>query len=335
MSEFPWRRAARRAAQLAPAGPSGTRAELAAVVESLRRAAATAPELVGEITDLTAAARAAAANPVFVIDRARWGEANARTFGAVVTASDVEGAQTGRLAAEETGLLLAALSTRVLGQFDPYVGEPRLLLVAPNILRLERELDLDAWDFRLWVALHEQTHALQFAAAPWLADHLWGRITGITGSIAAVEEEGRLAALVRAVRDLVTGRAGTVDLLGSLLDEEQARGLDEMIAVMSLLEGHADVVMDAVGPARLPSVRRIRAQFEKRRDGVGPADLFVRRITGMTDKVSQYRNGAAFVRGVVDRLGHDGLNAVWSAPENLPLPDEIADPELWVARVHG
>ena len=133
----------------------------------------------------------------------------------------------------------------------------------------------------------------------------------------------------------VSQRTAGADLLHSLLSEDEQRELDRVIAVMSLLEGHADVVMDEVGPARLPSVRRIRASFEKRRDGAGPFDLVVRRILGMDAKIAQYRNGAAFVRGVLEAVGHPGLNAVWAEPANLPTQEEIARPELWVSRVHG
>jgi len=120
-----------------------------------------------------------------------------------------------------------------------------------------------------------------------------------------------------------------------LMSDEQRREFREVQAVMSLLEGHADVVMDAVGPVRLPSVRRIRASFEARRDGAGPFDLVVRRVLGMDAKIAQYRNGAVFVRGVVAKVGHAGLNAVWAGPTNLPSGEEIAHPDRWVARVHG
>lgn len=224
----------------------------------------------------------------------------------------------------------------MLGQFDPYLSRGRLLLVAPNIVQVERQLDLDVMDFRLWVCLHEQTHAVQFAAAPWLSAHLRGRIATVAAGLED-QEAGpvRVKNAVRAITDLVRGKDGAVGVLSALLTPEESHHLDHIIAVMSLLEGHADVVMDTVGPSRIPSVRRIRASFERRRDGVGPADLLLRRLTGMDDKLAQYREGAAFVRAVVDKVGHQGLNAVWAGSDNLPVPDEIPHPERWVKRIHG
>ncbi|MDO5494655.1 MAG: zinc-dependent metalloprotease [bacterium] len=337
MTVLPWEISARRAGQLAPAGPSGTRASLRGVVASLRRAAASAPELVAGITGLHHAARIAASYPVYVVDRARWSEANAELFATIAQpALALENRLQARLAAEETGALLSVLSTRVLGQFDPYMSDGRLLLVAPNVVQIERQLDLDVMDFRLWVCLHEQTHAVQFAAAPWLSEHLLGRIQAVTSSIGNVDSgPSRVKSAVGAITDLVRGKDGAGSLLDALLTEEEREEMDALVAIMSLLEGHADVVMDEVGPARIPSVRRIRAAFERRRDGVGLLDTVVRRVTGMSEKLNQYRDGAAFVRGVVGQVGHEGLNAVWAAPENLPQPDEIHQPGRWVTRVHG
>ena len=116
---------------------------------------------------------------------------------------------------------------------------------------------------------------------------------------------------------------------------EQKRRMAEITAVMSLLEGHADVVMDEVGPAHIPSVATIRARFDERRKGAGTLDRFLRRLMGLEAKMRQYRDGAAFVRAVQDTVGIDGFNAVWTSPETLPTPLEITDPTTWVRRVHG
>ncbi|NLI17801.1 MAG: hypothetical protein GX427_03190 [Actinomycetales bacterium] len=337
MTALDWDVAARRAGQIAPAGPTASRVTLKGVVESLRRSAEHAPELVGEITGLHAAAASAAAVPVYVVDRPRWSEANVAIFrGLLHESMPPASAGSARVAAEELGLLLALLSSRVLGQFDPFSTPARLLLVAPNIVAVERDLDLDVMDFRLWVCLHEQTHAVQFAAAPWLAAHIAGRIGGMATRLADPGTgPDRLRIALTALIDVLRNRGEGASLLHGLLSPEEQRELDAIIAVMSLLEGHADLVMDAVGPARLPSVRRIRASFERRRDGAGPFDLVVRRILGMDAKLAQYRNGGVFVRGVLRTVGHAGLNAVWASPGNLPTQEEIAQPQRWVARVHG
>jgi len=104
---------------------------------------------------------------------------------------------------------------------------------------------------------------------------------------------------------------------------------------MSLLEGHADVVMDDVGPAVVPSVEHIRAKFQKRRQDVSGVDRILRRLLGLEAKMRQYRDGAVFVRAVTDKVGTDGFNTVWTSPETLPLPEEIQNPATWVQRVHG
>ncbi|WP_217700706.1 zinc-dependent metalloprotease [Krasilnikoviella flava] len=353
-----WTAAAQIAARLARPGATAPRDELDALVAGLRAAAGDAVGHVLEVTGMEpAAARAAGGGfgDVHVVDRAGWTRANAQSMRAMTDpvmtaiATDVPATSAAaRLAgAAEVGGLLALLSGRVLGQFDPYgadhaPGYGRLLLVAPNVLQVERALGLRPRDFRLWVCLHEQTHALQFATAPWLADHLVGRIGdllhGVTASATAMTRaplRQKVAVVGRTV--LRAARGELVTPLDGVLGPEQRRELEEVTAVMALLEGHADVMMDAVGPRVVRSVRTIRARFEKRRDGEGaPAlDVVLRRVLGMDAKLAQYRDGAAFVRAVEERVGRDGLNAVWSAPGHLPSAREIADPRAWVRRVHG
>jgi coenzyme F420 biosynthesis associated uncharacterized protein len=353
-----WSAAQRRASAVARPGPRGERAELVALVEELRDAARRAPAHVAEVTGLNAAAEAAAAGPVHVIDRPRWVQVNLQMFRHLVEDVLPVPAVPGiaRIAGEEMGLVLGFLATKVLGQFDPFTPRPspsgadeagRLVLVAPNVLHAERELDLDPSDFRLWVCLHEQTHAVQFAAAPWLPGHLRTRVREL---IEGLEELGQdpdrihsaFEALPRILRGEPASRTGDGPpaasahaLLDVVLDPEQRASVAEVVATMSLLEGHADVVMDAGGPEVIRSLPRIRKRFEARRDGRGPVDLILRRLLGLDAKVAQYRNGARFVRGVVDEVGHDGLNAVWSGPESLPSAAEVADPAAWVRRVHG
>ncbi len=302
------------------------------LVHSLRGAAAEALPLVGEITGLGTAARRAASNPVYVVDRARWAESNARTFSVLAGASLSDGsALSSRTTAEEIGIVLALLSPRVLGQFDPFAGS-RLLLVAPNILTAERALALDAMDFRLWVCLHEQTHAVQFAAAPWLAAYMSERIGALTSQVAERDGSSLIADVAATLKGAVREGAGA-DLISGALTPAEREEFDSLIALMSLLEGHADVVMDEVGPERIPGIRRIRARFNQRREGSGGINGAVRKMLGLDLKLAQYRDGAAFVRGVISETGHEGLNAVWRDAANLPTPAEIADPALWLARV--
>jgi putative hydrolase len=107
---------------------------------------------------------------------------------------------------------------------------------------------------------------------------------------------------------------------------------------MSVLEGHADVVMDEVDVEALPTVGTIRQRFERRRSSeaaVRGADSIWRKALGMDAKMRQYREGAAFVRGLMAEGGMGTVNRVWDRPENLPSVAEVREPALWLARVRG
>jgi coenzyme F420 biosynthesis associated uncharacterized protein len=142
--------------------------------------------------------------------------------------------------------------------------------------------------------------------------------------------------LTRVLEGLKNARAGGssgASLLDVVGTPEQRELLDGLTGVMSLLEGHADVVMDGVGPTVIPSVAKIRAKFNERRKGVGVLDRLLRRVLGLDAKMAQYRDGAAFVRAVVDKTGMSGFNLVWEQPDHLPTRAEIADPDAWMTRV--
>jgi coenzyme F420 biosynthesis associated uncharacterized protein len=216
------------------------------------------------------------------------------------------------------------------------VGYGTLLLVAPNIVAVERELKVDAADFRRWICLHEETHRVQFTAVPWLREHLTGEIQTLMDAVDldAGEFFRRLTEALRGVGDVARGR--NVDLLGVLLrSPEQRAAMDRLTAVMSLLEGHADHVMDGVGPTVVPTVADIRAAFQIRRAGQGSLDQLLRRVLGMEAKMRQYRDGKKFVDAVVEQVGMVGFNRVWESPDTLPTLAEVHAPAEWVSRVHG
>ncbi len=332
---------------LVSAGPRLTPQEAAREVSAIREAARAAYTPVAETARLHTPPNAPAA---VVVDRPTWIARNADSMRDLLapavdellarrsefTPHPLVASIGGKLTGGEAGALFAFLASKVLGQYDLAPGgTPQLMLVAPNLLQVQRDLDLDAADFRAWVCLHEETHRVQFTAVPWLREHL------IAGSRALVvdlaPDPDRLQELVKGVgarlREAVSeGGLGLADLLTT---PEQRAELAQLTAVMSLLEGHADVVMDDVGPAHVPSVAVIRERFERRRDGVGLLDKVLRRLLGLEAKMRQYRDGARFVRAVQDQVGVDGFNAVWTAPDTLPSPAEIADPGAWVRRIHG
>ncbi len=335
-----WRLAVSVGTRLAGDGPTVSRPEADAVVAELRADAARSTSYVRDFTGLDASEGTA---PVVVVDRPGWIQANAEGFRVATqglmrkAAERMEGGSGvgvsigSKVTGAEVGGLLGFMGSRVLGQFDPF-HEPagRLLLVAPNIVHVERELDVDPTDFRLWVCLHEETHRVQFTAVPWMRHHLFSEIDAISNTV----EPGSFleGGLERLTEGMKAGRNG-----GSVIDifstPEQREILDRVTGMMSLLEGHADVVMDGVGPEVIPSVGRIRAKFTKRRQGVGTLDRILRRLLGFEAKMAQYRDGAAFVRTVVDRVGMAEFNAVWERSEHLPSKTELADPDAWIRRV--
>jgi coenzyme F420 biosynthesis associated uncharacterized protein len=269
---------------------------------------------------------------------------------AALTDGVLPGAYTGPLggvlagtAGVQAGMVLAFLSSRVLGQYDPFSGDGhtgRLLLVAPNIVAAQRALSVPAADFRLWVCLHECTHRLQFTAVPWLRDHFAGQVGRLLSSIddSALDAVGRLPEVLRTARERLRSQdrpLGPLTLIELFQTDEQRRLLDGLIALSTLLEGHADHVMDAVGPRVVPSVETIRSRFAERRKGGGLLDRLLRTLLGVEAKVRQYAEGSAFTKHVVDAVGMAGFNAVWTSPETLPSRAEITDPARWLRRVHG
>ena len=317
-----WSYAARSGRALVPPGPELTRGEIAATVAELRAAAERATWYVSEVTQMEHPAPA----EVRVVDRGSWIAAVCQSADALLTGAGaiqpVIGTGPARLRARALGLqaapVFAAVATRVLGQFDPFVTPARLLLVAPNIVSVERELGADPADFRLWVCLHEETHRFQFGQAPWLREHVLGLLAEVLDG-----DELRFG--------WSDGKAGggARSLIGS---PAQREGFEQVSAVMSLMEGHADVMMDRVGTRVVPSYARIRSAFETRRDRQGWAS-WLWRLLGMDAKRAQYRDGAEFCRQVIAASDVATLNRAFDAPGLLPTMAEIHDPQQWLHRI--
>lgn len=374
-----WNLAVATAQRLTRPGPEVSRDEARAIVAELREHARESEAHVRAYTRMFGDAEPPPhGTPVLIVDRPGWVKANVAGFREVMkpllgkmqarrpggAGGLVLGTVGGKVTGVEVGMLLSFLSSRVLGQYETFApptrelpagpvkpgpGEAkagRLLLVAPNIVHVERELDVDPHDFRLWVCLHEETHRTQFSAVPWLRDHIEGEIQSFLG-----ETELDPSTVIERVRQAVQSFTGSgaggpnadeaSDSEGrSLVDlvqtPTQREILGRMTAVMSLLEGHADYVMDGVGPQVVPSVAEIREKFSQRRaSGAGRLDQALRKLLGLDAKLRQYRDGERFVRAVVDEVGMDGFNRVWTSPNTLPTKTEIAKPAEWVARVHS
>jgi coenzyme F420 biosynthesis associated uncharacterized protein len=237
----------------------------------------------------------------------------------------------------EVGLAAGYAARRVLGQYDvALVGAerpPRLVFVAPNIVHAASELRVDRERFARWVTLHETTHAVQFVAAPWLREHLGELIRGLLRGAAQHTSFGELARRVArdprgAVSSFLRG-----DMAKALVGPEQAPALDRIQAAMTVIEGHAEHVMDGAAAGFVDDVEGLRRRLQARRSRRGPLEVMVGRLLGMDLKLRQYELGKAFCDAVVREAGTEGLNRIWAGPESLPTPEELRAPRSWLERI--
>ena len=293
---------------------------------------------------------------VAVVDRAAWVRANTEAFAGLIGRLEGElldqvlppGGGFGRAAVtlanrwvttRQLGLLLGFMGQRVLGQYDlallsAETTPGRLLFVEENIRRTAQVLDVPLEPFRTWIALHETTHAFEFEAHPWLRPYLAGRLerqVSLLSSDASSMGKDAVRALGAALRG--DGRRDDMHWIERLMTEEQRTLFREMQAVMSLLEGFGDHVMDSVGGDLVPDVERISARFHARREQRTPYERAMLRITGMDLKMEQYRKGEAFVAAIERAAGAAALRRLWDGPETLPTPGEIDAPDAWVRRM--
>lgn len=354
-----WNVAVQTGSRLVRPGPQIPQDEAREVVRQLRELSKLAE---GHVREFTGMHGPVDPEPATVVDRPGWIKANVEGFKVVFEplmreldrrrgegafgsgpGGLVVQAVGSRVTGMQVGAILAYMASRVLGQYelflppDPTGRAPtgRLTLVAPNIVQIEQELDVDPYDFRLWVCLHEETHRAQFTAVPWLRSYVQDQMTRFL--LASDLDPGTMLERLRGAADVVADavRGGDSSLIDVIQTPEQREILDRLTAVMTLAEGHGDYVMDAVGPEVVPSVKKIRARFQSRRDGGSRMDRTIRRLLGVDLKMKQYAEGAKFVRQVVAEVGMDGFNKVWTSPDALPTLPEIADPTAWIARVVG
>jgi coenzyme F420 biosynthesis associated uncharacterized protein len=246
----------------------------------------------------------------------------------------------GAAAGVEVGLATGYLAQRVVGQYDVSligpVREPRLLFVAPNLESARARLGVDRNLFMSWIALHEATHAVQFAAVPWLRGHIGGLAQELLASAAIDVEPGEFLGRIVRLNPKELVRAAAAGQLATLLwSEPQRRLMDELLAVMTLVEGYAEHVMDAVGDQLSPGYADLRRSLDRDRERRGLLDRVVSRLLGLELKLSQYRRGKAFADAVAGEAGIRALNRAWRKPDALPTSSELDSPEDWMERVHA
>jgi coenzyme F420 biosynthesis associated uncharacterized protein len=305
-----------------------------------------AEDLVAGYTGLRAPGHATAR----VLDRRDWVESNISSmrslldplmqrFGARM-AHNPFAPISRRVAATEMGGLLGYLAQRVLGQYDLLVpdgpdGQPSdaVYYVGANILSLEKRFAFRPNDFRLWIAIHEVTHRAQFTGVPWMREYFLGLVRQ-TLELVDPDPRTMMRAITSAVEEVRAGRNPLDDggLVGLLASDSQRVVLGQVQALMSVLEGHGNVVMDDLGREHVAGQERMSRVLSQRRK-MGGITGTLQKLLGIEQKMKQYEVGERFVRGVYEIGGRPAFDAVWSAPENLPTVPELSEPDRWLARV--
>ncbi len=241
----------------------------------------------------------------------------------------------------EVGVVLGYLAQRVLGQYELVLLDeavqdrpPRLLFVLPNLGQAVQSFGAEEQEFMTWVALHEVTHAVQFAGVPWLHRHLAGLVRELLASAELridAPRKLRLPSLEELRR--IGGALRGGDLISIVTSKAERETLDRVQAVMAVIEGHAEHVMDAVAPDLLPSLPALREALDRRRRSQSGLSRLVARLLGLDLKLRQYERGKAFCDAVVAARGSAALHHVFSGPEALPTLSELENPSTWLTRV--
>lgn len=340
-----WRTAAMVGRKVAGAGGPLTPVQRARLTEDFAEVVPEAERLVEEFTGLSPGV---SRSRPWVMSRDQWLQANLRGFERIlepVALKMLSGRSDGALAAVrrtvlavQLGGLLGYLGHRVLGQYDVFLppdDDGLIYFVGANVVSLEQKFRFPARQFRLWISLHEVTHRVQFGRAPWLRAHLQGMMDSYLDSM-ELDPGWLMERMRRALEEAKSGRAeyrgfGWVFML---MTPDQRDMVRRMQALMSLLEGHGNYVMDRVAVDLIPSAARFRRTMHDRRTRPGVEKAFQRAI-GFDVKVRQYDIGQRFAAKAVEQVGMEGFNRVWEGPASLPTMDEIGRPEAWVARVHA
>lgn len=299
-----------------------------------------------------------------LIDRATWAEANISSMTTMLDpVVDKIGDRLDRLpfaarvaqralVSVEVGVLLGYVSRRVLGQYDLLVpaddgssearrrrkalpaGGAALYFVGPNLIETERRYGFVPRDFAMWVALHEVTHRYQFEGVPWLRPHFLGLVKRYVDTV-DIDAKGLVNQLGVAVQRLASKEVPPEERspMYLLASDKQRQVLDEIQALMAVIEGHGNYVMDSVGERVIPSMRRMRHVFESRREQVNLLQKVISSTLGLEMKLKQYELGQAFCEGAVRAAGPDVLGRLWVGPEQLPTLTELKTPHLWLGRV--
>jgi coenzyme F420 biosynthesis associated uncharacterized protein len=326
--------------------------EHAGLEDQLRRLSLQLEPAVAGYTRLAAAQPAPTAQSV---GRREWAEANLDALAALLDplARRVEGGlaaggpltepvrAAARLAlAAEVGLVIGYMSQRVLGQYELSLVQPelppRLLFVEPNLVRAAEEMKVDRDSFLAWVVLHELTHVFEFSGVPWLRGHLSALVREYLATVEVRLAKGAASGLTKLLDpQALLGRFREGGLAALVQTREQRELFDRIQAVMAVVEGYSEHVMDVVGERVVPQYDGLREAMERRRANRSAPELILQRLLGFQAKLRQYELGKSFCDAVVAEEGVTALNHVWASPQALPTRAELDDPAAWLERLRA
>lgn len=246
----------------------------------------------------------------------------------------------------QMGAVLGWMASRVLGQYDLLIIEDDrpeeqdwVYYVAPNVLALEKKYGFPPAEFRLWLAVHECTHRAQFTGVPWLREYFLSLVNEL---LDATDPDPKN--VLESINELIQRRKGGDNSPGSgagatggiaalVVSPEQRITLDKITGLMSLLEGHGDIVMDRATEGLVPSRKRFARVMSQRRQNARGISKLMQKLTGIDAKLAQYEEGENFIHAVETAGGRELFDRVWTGPEALPTIAEIREPEQWITRM--
>jgi len=243
------------------------------------------------------------------------------------------------------GSMVGHLAQRSFGQYDLPMPRPatgatadELLLVVPNLDAFADEWSLTPDDLRLWICVHEVAHHAVFGVPHVRArmdDLLTRYVSSFRNDPAALEDRiGQIdLADPAALANLQEVMGSPEVILGAITSPEQDALRPQLEALVAVVVGVVDHVLDVVGGELIPSYTMLTEALRRRRVEAAEADRFVERLFGLELTQATYDRGSAFVEGVLERAGDDGLRRLWDDAEKLPTPPEVDAPGLWLARI--
>ncbi|MGK2949987.1 MAG: zinc-dependent metalloprotease [Acidimicrobiales bacterium] len=240
------------------------------------------------------------------------------------------------------GSMVGHLARRSFGQYDLPVPRPtesdELLLVVPNLAAFAEEWSLSGDDLRLWVCVHEIAHHAVLGVPHVRArlDDLLARYaSSFRSDPAAIEDRiGDIDPTNPAAMAELQQLFGSPEMiLGAITSPEQDVLRPQLEALVAVVVGVVDHVLDIVSAKLIPSHSMLSEALRRHRVESDQADRFVERLFGLELTQATYDRGSAFVDGVLERAGEEGLRRLWVDDASLPTPPEVDAPGLWLARL--